>query len=321
MAAYTQIGYSVADIAALKAIPPADRPAFAGALVSVVSTNQWFEFDPAGASGGITPNSGSGRWYAMNREVLNADRIYFVRTDGNDDNTGLANTAGGAFLTIQKAIDTVASLDIGIYDVTIQIADGTYTGGIILKNYIGAGKIVIQGNTTTPSSVILTNTSDVIRSDGYQGLYQLKGVRLQSSGANCIYLRASGSFEWGLVDFGTCASVHLAIENSVIASLIDAYTISGSAAIHLYSLGGGFLTLTGVTGKTVTISGNPNFSSFAYAARTGIIQAGSTYVVFSGSATGKRYEVIENGVIAATTSTSYFPGNVAGTTTTGGQYS
>lgn len=315
----TSTSYAVADIAALKALT--GLPASGSGLYYARYVNKigWYQFDPDATTGGIAPNTGTGRWFPLGREVLNANRTYYVATTGNDNNTGL--TAASPFLTIQKAIDTVASLDIGIYDVTIQVANGTYTGGIILKNYIGAGKIVIQGNTTTPSSVILTNTSDVIRSDGYQGLYQLKGVRLQSSGANCIYLRASGSFEWGLVDFGTCASVHLAIENSVIASLIDAYTISGSAAIHLYSLGGGFLTLTGVTGKTVTISGNPNFSSFAYAARTGIIQAGSTYVVFSGSATGKRYEVIENGVIAATTSTSYFPGNVAGTTATGGQYS
>ena len=64
------------------------------------------------------------------REQLTANRTYYVRTDGSDGNNGLANSSGGAFLTIQKAIDTVAALDLSIYNVTVQVADGTYTGAV-----------------------------------------------------------------------------------------------------------------------------------------------------------------------------------------------
>jgi hypothetical protein len=42
---------------------------------------------------------------------------------------------------------------------------------------------------------------------------------------------------------------------------------------------------------------------------------------FTGAATGKRYDVTENGVIStAGGGANYFPGNAAGTTATGGQY-
>jgi len=79
------------------------------------------------------------------REKLSAARTYYVRTDGSDANTGLSNTAGGAFATIQKAIDTASALDNGGYDVTITVGAGTFTGTNVLKSFVGAGKIVISG--------------------------------------------------------------------------------------------------------------------------------------------------------------------------------
>src|SRR5215813_8218687 len=80
------------------------------------------------------------------REVLAAARTYYVApagSGGSDSNNGLTSTA--PFLTIQKAVDTVAALDISGNAVTIQIADGTYTGAVTLKNVPGfatAGNLV-----------------------------------------------------------------------------------------------------------------------------------------------------------------------------------
>lgn len=93
------------------------------------------------------------------RELLSANRTYYVRTDGSDSNDGLTNTAGGAFLTLQKAYDVVIqTLDLGGFIVTIQIADGTYSGGIAFNYDEGPvvnGQLYIRGNLTTPQNVVL----------------------------------------------------------------------------------------------------------------------------------------------------------------------
>src|SRR5690606_6562686 len=70
--------------------------------------------------------------------MLTADRTYYVRTDGSDANSGLANTAGGAFLTIQKAIQVAAGINNNGFTITIQLANGTYnSGGSIRGPWIG----------------------------------------------------------------------------------------------------------------------------------------------------------------------------------------
>ncbi|MEQ8282904.1 MAG: DUF2793 domain-containing protein [Parvibaculum sp.] len=61
------------------------------------------------------------------REPLTASRTYCVRTDGDDANDGLVNDAGGAFLTIQHALDVIyGTLDLAGFNVTIQLAAATY---------------------------------------------------------------------------------------------------------------------------------------------------------------------------------------------------
>jgi hypothetical protein len=73
------------------------------------------------------------------REQLTGDRDYYVDvTLGSDSNDGRASGAGGAFETIQKAIDVVCdTLDLQGYDVVINIAAGTYPGEIALRRYVG----------------------------------------------------------------------------------------------------------------------------------------------------------------------------------------
>jgi hypothetical protein len=253
------------------------------------------------------------------RERLQAARTYYVRTDGNDANTGLANTAGGAFLTLQKAINTYQALDCSIYDVTIQIADGTYAAGIVLTSRVGGGQLNITGNTGTPANVVVSTSATCILIQGHPKGSQINiaGMKLVSSAGNGIQAVLGSFVVIGAMEYGACAAgSHIVVDSGALAVLTVAYKISGGATNH-YLVSQGSVMYSG--GMTVTLSGTPAFSGvFAASYFSFSTIAGITW---SGSATGKRYDASQNGIINTSgQATTWLPGNISGTTATGGQY-
>jgi len=255
------------------------------------------------------------------REVLTAARTYYVRTDGSDSNSGLANTSGGAFLTVQKAIDTAVALDLSIYSITINVADGTYTGAVVLKRYIGVGPIYITGNTGSPANVVVSTTSADAISGTQCGVWQLAGMKIQTTTAGqCVNITGGfSSVTLNGVYFGACAGSHIIAQQGANVTVSASYTISGNAVgQHYYCLYGAKIYV--VSGITVTLSGTPSFGVFAMVETTGIWYGLPT---FSGSASAGtyRYSATLNGVIQTYGSgASYFPGGNAGVTAAGGQY-
>lgn len=252
------------------------------------------------------------------REILVANRDYYVRTDGSDSNNGLTNTAGGAFLTIQKAVNVVCALNNNGYAVTIHVGAGTYTGSTTLRSYVGSGHPTITGDTTTPSNVLISTTSsECFTTDRFCGWWNISGFKLQTTtGGQCI-LAYPGSFVvvGGKMEFGACAGNHMWAYGGLIQCAAT-YTISGGALVHINSTNGGYVY---GSGSTVTLSGTPGFVIFASCDLAGRIEnSGSSW---TGAATGTRYSATLNSVIqTGGGGATYFPGNVGGTTATGGQY-
>jgi Protein of unknown function (DUF2793) len=278
----------------------------------------WYEgIKIAAATGKITfPISGGPR------ELLSANRTYYVRTDGSDANSGLGDNAGGAFLTIQKAVDTVATLDINGWTVTIQVRDGTYTGAVTLKNAVGfaaAGSLIIRGNNATPSNVFVNVTANsAFTADGLNVAWDVYDLKLATTtSGHALFAIRGGYIRFNNLEFGACAGAHiLAGDDSKITALGN-YKISGGATQHIRGSGGAVARCQLVT---ITLTGTPAFSgAFAQADFNGSVAGNAS--TFSGSATGPRYSALKNGVVDTNGGgAAYFPGDTAGTTATGGQY-
>lgn len=270
-----------------------------------------------GTSGYALKSTGSALAWAPSREVLTADRTYYVRADGSDSNTGLVDSSGGAFLTIQKAIDVSAGLDLSIYNVTISVASGTWTVPVtVTAPWIGSGTVTLQGNggtlNVTGICVNVTGTGSRLTVAGYTLVASTVG--LQATDGGSIYLGSS-------MVFGACSTAHIRTNgpgSAVIAQSIS-YSVTGAAARHLMASPSGYIN---VFAATCTLSGTLNFSSaFAFADRQGFINAGSASFT-GGTITGQRYNANYYGLIyTAGGGASFFPGNSAGTDNSGsGKY-
>lgn len=254
------------------------------------------------------------------REVLTAARTYYVRTDGSDSNNGLANTSGGAFLTVQKALDVAATIDFGGYTVTVQIADGTYTGAIsapVMTGQASAASLTIRGNNGTPANVILSTTSASTIAVPSGARAKVLDLEMRTTTSGFCFNVDGGTLEYGNVRFGACAQSHIRTTAGGSVTGTGNYTISGGAQAHVLANRSGVWWGTFLT---VTLSGTPAFSvGFIDARETG--SAAAVSMTFSGSATGPRYSITMNGVInTGGGGASYLPGNSAGSTATGGQY-
>jgi len=249
------------------------------------------------------------------REVLGSARVYYVRTDGNDANSGLVDSSGGAFLTIQKALDVAAALDSSIYGITIFVGAGTFNTAQTLKPCDGGGTIAIEG---AGSTTIINPPAGV--NHCFQGTsggrFVLRNMKFQKNTATVghgIFAQNGTFIQFTGIEFGTLSTGGRHIYANQGASVICTgnYTITGNALYHYSAASGGFIFCN----LTVTLTGTPAFTRFADATHCGIVQVPAT---FTGAATGVRYVSALNAVIdTASGNTSYLPGNAGGTATTG----
>ena len=232
---------------------------------------------PKFSDGAAWQDIGSGGGGGAGRALLSANRTYYVRSDGSDGNTGLTNASGGAFLTLQKAIDVAATLDQSIYAITIRIGlAGTYAGFTVAAPFVGGpgSYVVVDGDTTAPGSYVLSSAVTVQD----QGVLRIQGVDFTSSGWGITVQRSAIVQIVGAVIFGVCTSGHINSIEKGSLKIAANYTIDGGARWHIYCARQGYVSASVLT---VTLTGTPAFAShFANASLAAVIDIYSN--TFSG---------------------------------------
>ena len=146
-------------------------------------------------------------------------------------------------------------------------------------------------------------------------------MTLGGAGGYGLSANLGGLIAFGAVTFGAVTTAHLYAYAGGQIICVGSYGISGGAAEHFFFFSGS--TFGHFGGPFVcTLTGTPAFSAaFAAASDNGVLQAQSSWLTFSGAATGPRYLASTNATINTFGSgASYFPGSSAGSVSNNGVY-
>jgi hypothetical protein len=285
----------------------------------------------------VNPDSGySPQWQAFPNALL-APQTFFVNgTTGSDtlyDGTS-ATVSGshGPWATIQKALNVTTTFNQNGFDITINVANGTYTGFTATK-INGSGRILLIGNTTTPTSCLvagLNQSAMIINNAG--GIYIIRGFSVSSTGTNAADTMS------GVVAAGNSTTVFLGemnfgqVEGSQMTSSFGAllgnfqpaapWTINGGATGAGPAAPGCFLTVeaggqfinNSLGGPAISVTTSVSYAgSFVFATGFANMEFNYSSLSGAGSVTGQRFNVSNLSEIATGTSNvNYFPGTVAG---------
>ena len=266
--------------------------------------------------------------------------IYVNDSTGSDtlyDGSAAAVSGSvGPFKTVTKAFAYVGQFLPGTYGVTINIAAGTYasTVGFTSADWAHCPVTINGAGATTILSCSSSSAVAVLFVKG-PNKYTLQNFAISSTST----YSGSGGVMWG-----GGASVYLNGGITVLAmpansavfyggqgylAVVGNITLTGpfTATTEMFTASGSgsIIGLGTLTATAITISAPVTALRFANAHAGGYISISSLSppsFVNPGNFTGGKYSASLNGVINTWgAGASYFPGTVAGSTSTGGQYS
>ena len=271
---------------------------------------------------------------------------YYVNGNtGNDAFDGSQAAVGtapkGPFKTLQRASNAVSKFNLNGFSVTVHVADATNYGMCILPAAAGQGTILWQGNKATPSNCLIN-----CGAAGNEACFIAQGVNNVLSGFKLtgtlgpytggIAVPASSQLIIDNIDWGQMNGTHMTIYNGGTVRLngtpSDRFIVSGPPLGNTYApanwlqcFGGGRIDIVGISAppQFQVVNTPMNFAN-AFISVSDVAVAAMFFtggITGASACTGKKFDVRTNGIInTAGQGINYFPGSVAGTTSSGGQY-
>ncbi len=267
------------------------------------------------------------------REVIDADRTYFVRMDGDDDNDGLSESPSRAYRTIQRALEEAfGRIDLGPYNVTIQVLPGIYEEVLRLNSsHMGSGSVLLRGDASDPDAVIIRQTAETpaptdqggvvhVWNGAFLRLADIQIERTGGGGRPCIDARFGGHV---LVEPGS--ELWLGTSSTAAIRLITGFFTCQDAtlrhvgnAARLFQVNPGYANLWNAV---IDLDGRHYSVAVFDANRAGTLSSGGNNFSVVGAATGDRVLIRNNGVIDfGNYPLADIPGTSDGTIEFGGVY-
>lgn len=268
--------------------------------------------------GGAWQTIGRSQWFIPVSQNFFIDPI-----NGNDNNDGLATTAG-AFKTLQGAFNTVTSqLNFNGNTVNLNAAHGTYSSFFSeTAAWSGNGSLAFIGDAASPASVIVDGgvNSAFLVAGSAPGAVTISGFHVQSTSNSGIVIGEHNVVNILNIEYGNVAFGHLVCGSGADLAISGNCSVVGNAVVHMFCSQGGSLIRSLVT-NTVTIVGSPLINIWAFASENSAIESLNQTFVGAPAAGCARFEGTLNAVINTNNQgPAYFPGDTAGILVTGAQY-
>lgn len=289
----------------------------AGEIILLVYSTAMGKFQIANTSAGMFYKQPTGNYTIYVNTSTGSDSLY----DGTSATVG-SGTAG-PFKTIGKAVTTAWSYAPSQYTITISVAAGTYNEAVTPPGYAGPN-VIINGAGASSVTINATGTNNHCVTLSGPNTMSVQNLTVQTASSNYSGFAVSDSAVLSTANTASnaiAAAVFYAVNGGSLS--IGSHTFNGSSTYLYWAINSGSLGFGG--SSTQTFSTSISVSATIAAGQGGNAGAASPFqpsFVNPSYVSGAKYLASFNGIVTATgLGVNFYPGTVAGSTSTGGQYS